>query len=135
MKNTFMQIGYAVFFLLVCINSAICQESPVEKALKIPGAKATLSVTSAKEPFHKDFVKGALDSFNTFHAQMGGDHTLYYLLNFSSVLRTDLAKPNVEYKPLDYSLDERIGKIKIKTESEGKLTLDDYIIHPTFHTF
>ena len=132
MKNIFLLMGCAVLISLVCVNSVFCQESPVEKALKVPGAKATLPVTTAKEPFPRNFVKSALESFNTFHAQMGGDHTLYYLLNFSTVLRTDLAKPNVDYKPLDYFLDERIGKIKIKTESEGELTLDDYIIHPTF---
>jgi CubicO group peptidase (beta-lactamase class C family) len=132
MKNNFLLMGCAILISLVYINTAFCQESPVEKALKAPGAKVTLPVTAAKEPFTKDFVRDALDSFNTFHAQMGGDHTLYYLMNFSSVLRTDLAKPNVDYKPLDYALDQRIGKIKIQTESAGELTLDDYTIHPTF---
>jgi CubicO group peptidase (beta-lactamase class C family) len=132
MKKNILPILCAISMLLVFMSSAFGQESPVEKQLTVPGAKATLPVTAAKEPFSRDFVKGALDTFNTFHAQMGGDHTLYYLLNFSTVLRTDMSMPNAKYKPLDYALDKHIGKIKVKTKSEGELTLDDYIVHPTF---
>lgn len=132
MKNIIISAVCAASILLVCSTPIFGQESPVEKALKAPGAKVTLPVTAAREPFSRDFVKNALAGFNTFHAQMGGDHTLYYLLNFSTVLRTDISKPNADYKPLDYALDESIGKIKIKTMSEGELTLDDYIAHPTF---
>jgi hypothetical protein len=74
----------------------------------------------------------AHDSFNSFHAQMGGDHTLYYLLNFSSIMRTDLSMPNPEYMPLKKALNKEIGQIAVKTESEGELTLNEYIVHPTF---
>jgi CubicO group peptidase (beta-lactamase class C family) len=111
---------------------AFSQESPIEKALAVPGAKATLPVTAAKKPFSKNFVKNAFDSFNSFHAQMGGDHTLYYLLNFSSIMRTDLSMPNAEYVPLEKAINAEIGKIKIKTKSEGELSLDEYIVHSTF---
>ena len=132
MKNTIISTVFTVSITLICITPAFSQESPVEKQLKVPGAKATLPVTIAKKPFSKDFVKTAQDSFNSFHAQMGGDHTLYYLLNFSAILRTDTAMPNAEYKPLEYKLNKSIGSISVKTESEGELTLDDYIVHPTF---
>ncbi|MGD8562344.1 MAG: serine hydrolase domain-containing protein, partial [Desulfarculaceae bacterium] len=122
----------AASLLLAFIAPAFSQESPLGKQLAAPGAKATLPVTAAKKPFSKDFIKTAHDSFNSFHAQMGGDHTLYYLLNFSAVMRTDMSMPNAEYKPLKYALNKSIGKITVVTESEGKLTLDDYIVHPTF---
>jgi CubicO group peptidase (beta-lactamase class C family) len=114
------------------MNCAFCQESPVEKALKVPGAQVTLPVTAAKEPFPKEFVSQAQNAFNSFHAQMGGDHTLYYLQNFSSLMRTDLVAPNPEYKPLMHDLNPDIEKITITTDSEGPLALKDYIAHPTF---
>jgi CubicO group peptidase (beta-lactamase class C family) len=108
------------------------KESPVEKALKIPGARVTLPVEAAKKPFSKEFVKQAHKAFNSFHVQMGGDHTLYYLQNFSSVMMTDLVVPNPEYKPLEYALNPAIDDITITTDSEGALALKDYISHPTF---
>lgn len=132
MKNMFLLIGCAVSISLVYMNSAFSQESPVEKALKVPGAQVTLPVTAAKEPFSKEFVSQAQKAFNSFHAQMGGDHTLYYLQNFSSLMRTDLVPPNPDYKPFKYALDPAIEKITIKTDSEGQLALKDYIAHPTF---
>ena len=133
MKYTIITALYSALTLLFP-TQVVCEESPLTKALSVPGAKATLPVTAALKPFEKDFVKTAQESFNSFHAQMGGDHTLYYLLNFSAIMRTDMSMPNPEYKPLEYALDERIGKIVIKTESEGELKLDEYMTHPTFRT-
>lgn len=112
--------------------STISETSAFEKQLANPGARATLPVAAAKKPFSKDFVKEAFDSYNSFHAQTGGDHTLYYLLNLGTIFRTDLSIPNAEYTPLNFNLNKSIGSIKIKTESEGELILDDYITHPTF---
>ena len=123
---------FAVSVLLACHTPSYSQESPVEKALASPGAKVTMPVAAAKKPFSKEFIKTAHDSFNSFHAQMGGDHTLYYLLNFSSIMRADLSMPNAEYMPLEKAINAEIGKLTIMTESEGKLTFDDYIVHPTF---
>ncbi len=131
MKNIILLIGCAALVPLACMNSAFCQE-PLEKALKAPGAQVTLPVTAAKKPFPKEFVSQAQKAFNSFHAQMGGDHTLYYLENVSSVMRTDLVVPNFEYKPFDYALDPRIDEITITTDSKGPLKLKDYIVHPTF---
>lgn len=63
---------------------------------------------------------------------MGGDHTLYYLQNFTSLMKTDVVTPNREYKPFEYALEPAIEKITITTDSEGPLALKDYITHPTF---
>ncbi|WP_421903316.1 serine hydrolase domain-containing protein [Maridesulfovibrio sp.] len=102
------------------------QESTLEKSLAKAGAKVTMPVSAAKNPFPKDFVKQARDSFDSFHAQMGGDHTLYYLLNWPALTPTDLSMPNIAYMPLKYALDDRIGKITVKTDSAGEITLDQY---------
>nr|WP_320192237.1 serine hydrolase domain-containing protein [uncultured Desulfobacter sp.] len=119
----------SVFMLM----SGVCfAQTTLEKALSAPGAKVTMPVEAAKKPFPKAFVTKAQKAFNSFHAQMGGDHTLYYLENVSSVMRTDLVVPNMQFKPFDYALDPRIEKITIKTDSEGPLKLKDYIVHPTF---
>ena len=131
MKNIVLLIGCAALTSTFGMSSAFCQES-LEKALKAPGAQVTLPVTAAKKPFPKQFVTEAQKAFNSFHAQMGGDHTLYYLQNVSSVMRTDLVVPNSEYRPFDYALDPRIEEITITTDSEGPLKLKDYIVHPTF---
>jgi CubicO group peptidase (beta-lactamase class C family) len=129
MNATFLQ-SVLILFLLVG-TTTIAQEG-LEKYLSVPGATVTMPVTEAKKPFPRDFVKEAQSSFNSFHAQMGGDHTLYYLLNISSVNRTDLAAPNSKFEPFDYALVPAIEDIVITTESEGPLSLRDYIVHPTF---
>ena len=132
MGNKTAIILTAISMVLFFNAQALSQESPVEKALKVPGARVTLPVEAAKTPFPKAFVAEAQKAFNSFHAQMGGDHSLYYLQNLSSVMRADFVTPNTAYKPFDYALDPRIDKITIATDSEGRLQLKDYIVHPTF---
>lgn len=107
-------------------------ENPVTKALQVPGAQVTLPVSAAQETFSKQFIDGAHDSFNSFHAQMGGDHTLYYLTNFAAMLRTDHVSPAPEYVPLKKNLNSNLGDIRHTTESEGELSFDEYVVHPTF---
>ena len=113
-------------------SPVVSQNAAVEEALKVPGARVTLPVDAAKKPFQKNFVSEAYSAFNSFHAQMGGDHTLFYLQNFASVMRTDLVAPNPVYKPFEYALDPAIEDITIATDSEGPLALKEYINHPTF---
>ena len=123
----------SVFAGMVAMPTAsYAQSASVEEALNVPGARVSMPVEAAKRPFPKEFVAEAQKAFNSFHAQMGGDHTLYYLENVSSVMRTDLVVPNTEYRPFDYALDPRIDQITIATDSEGPLKLKDYIVHPTF---
>ena len=122
----------AISIFMSLSGISVAQETTLEEALSIPGARVTLPVEAAKKPFPKEFVTEAQKAFNSFHAQMGGDHTLYYLQNMSSVMRTDFVVPNTEYKPFDYALDPRIDEITIATDSEGPLKLKDYIVHPTF---
>lgn len=122
----------AAVSVFIFLSGDVMAQTTLENALSAPGAKVTLPVAAAKKPFPKAFVTEAQKAFSSFHAQMGGDHTLYYLENFSSVMRTDLVVPNTQVKPFDYALDPRIKEITIKTDSEGPLKLKDYIVHPTF---
>ena len=108
------------------------ENNPLAKYLAAPGATVTKEVAAAKKPFEKDFVQSAYDSFNSFHAQMGGDHTLYYLTHFNSVMRTDLIKPHAEQKVLKRNLNKDILKLSIQTNSAGELTFEEYINHPLF---
>ncbi|CAK1799317.1 Beta-lactamase-related domain-containing protein [Vibrio crassostreae] len=107
-------------------------EHPLAKYLNAPGASVNLPVTAAKQSFELDFVQGAYDSFESFHAQMGGDHALYYMTNFSTVMRTDNVNPATEQKILARNINNEIGNITVKTDSEGELKMDDYFVHPTF---
>lgn len=107
-------------------------EHPLAKYLSAPGAQVTLPVTAAKQPFELDFVQGAYKSFESFHAQMGGDHSLYYMTNFSTFMRTDMVNPAAEQKILARNINKEIGNITVNTDSEGEIKMDDYFVHPTF---
>jgi len=65
-------------------------------------------------------VNSAQQAFNGFHAQMGGDHTLYYLLNISSVTRTDIVIPNPENNPFEYALDPNGTYLILLCRAPGK---------------
>jgi hypothetical protein len=67
-------------------------DNPLAKYLEVPGAKATLPVSSAKSSFPLDFAKDARKSFGNFHYQLGGDHALYYNLHLSEVLHTAIRR-------------------------------------------
>lgn len=108
------------------------ENHPLSEYLSKPGATVTLPVTSAKEDFTPSFVQGAFDSFESFHAQMGGDHTLYYLTNWSTFMRTDMVNPHPQQIELKRNLSKEIGDIVLNTDSEGALKMDDYFVHPSF---
>jgi len=107
-------------------------DHPLAKYLNAPGASVTLPVSAVKTHFDLDFVQGAYDSFEGFHAQMGGDHALYYLTNWSSFMRTDMVNPATEQMTLKRNLNNKIGDIVVATDSEGEMKMDDYFVHPTF---
>ncbi|NOH97771.1 serine hydrolase domain-containing protein [Vibrio sp. 99-70-13A1] len=129
-KFTLTTLTFAL--LSASAHANVPAEHPLAKYLKAPGATVTLPVSAAKQPFDLNFVQGAYDSFESFHAQMGGDHTLYYLTNFSSVMRTDMVNPATEQKILSRNINSEIGNITVTTDSEGELKMDDYFVHPTF---
>lgn len=107
-------------------------DHPLSEYLSKPGASVTLPVSSAKGDFEPSFVQGAFDSFESFHAQMGGDHTLYYLTNWSTFMRTDMVNPHAQQIELVRNISKEISDIVVKTDSEGELKMDDYFEHPTF---
>ncbi|GAA4879481.1 serine hydrolase domain-containing protein [Ferrimonas pelagia] len=114
--------------------AAVPADHPLAKFLAAPGAQLTMPVTQAKQGFDADFIQGAYDSFESFHAQMGGDHTLYYLTNWSSVMRTDLINPHPEQKILKRNLKAEIGEILVETDSKGPMSLNDYVVDPIFRS-
>ena len=118
--------------LMATTTSPGLAQSGIEKFLSVPGARVTLPVEAAKEPFSREFVNDARKSFNNFHFQMGGDHTLYYMGNLSEFVQTSMSMPAAKFAPLERSLSAEVGKITIKTQTEGPLALSDYAVHPSF---
>ncbi len=114
------------------INAQDLSNHPLSEYLAKPGAMVTMPVSAAKENFEPSFVQGAFDSFESFHAQMGGDHTLYYLTNWSTFMRTDMVKPHALQIELERNINKEISDIVVKTDSEGGVKMDDYFKHPTF---
>ncbi|WP_293097303.1 serine hydrolase domain-containing protein [Moorena sp. SIOASIH] len=124
--------------LAIVIMSALIQQpsyaenSDLYKYLSVPGARATLPVEAAKEPFSKKFVDHARERFNNFHLQMGGDHALYYLMNLPEFMPTAMSMPAVEFKPLERAPNKDVADIVIETDSEGPLKLSKYSKKETF---
>ncbi|QLQ17817.1 MAG: hypothetical protein HZT43_02515 [Exiguobacterium profundum] len=46
-------------------------QTALEEALKVPGAKPTLPISAAKEPFDTAFIAEARTYWGNFHWQMG----------------------------------------------------------------
>jgi CubicO group peptidase (beta-lactamase class C family) len=107
------------------------QGDVVEKALKKESAQPTLPVAAAKQPFTPKFIDGARKAFDNFHWQMAGDHALYYNLHMSEMMKTAVASPSMQYKPLERDIHPELGNLKAKT-SKGELTLNEYAVHPHF---
>ncbi|MFA0085962.1 serine hydrolase domain-containing protein [Vibrio sp. 10N.261.51.F12] len=134
MKNiTIKTLAFAISSLVTVTSPVIAaDEHPLAQYLAAPGASVTLPVSAAKQPFSAEFVNVAYDSFESFHAQMGGDHTLYYLTNWSTFMRTDTVNPHSEQINLERNLNADIGDIVVTTDSEGDVAMDDYFFHSTF---
>lgn len=109
---------------------AVAQENPLAEYLEVPGAKTTLPVAAAKEPFSFEFANEARKYFDSFHMQMGGDHALYYMSNLSEFLVSSYSAPNPGFIPLKRDLDDTIAKKVSFTTKEGELTLGAYVVHP-----
>jgi CubicO group peptidase (beta-lactamase class C family) len=124
------RIAYTLLLLAFVCPQVYAQENPLAKYLAVPGAKTTLPVSVAKEPFSFEFATAARKSFDNFHYQLGGDHALYYNVNLAELLPTAYSSPNPKYMPLEVAIDDSLGgKVKFTTK-EGELTLDEYVVHP-----
>jgi len=58
-------------------NNQATNDNPLAEYLEVPGAKTTLPVEVAREPFSFEFANEARSHFDNFHFQLGGDHALY----------------------------------------------------------
>lgn len=116
--------------LAVSTAWAMAGDNPIAKFLEVPGAKTTLPVSVAKEPFALDFAQDAQKKFGNFHYQLGGDHALYYNMHLSEVLHTATSKPNQQFRPLKKNINAELGGAVKFTVKEGELTLDEYTVHP-----
>ena len=120
----------AALALSVMPLGASAQDNPLAKYLGVPGARTTLPVEAAKEPFFFEFANAARKHFDNFHYQLGGDHALYYNLNLGEFLPTAYSSPNPRFMPLERAFDASIGSSVSFTTKEGELSLEDYVVHP-----
>ncbi|HHC7250026.1 TPA: serine hydrolase domain-containing protein [Vibrio parahaemolyticus] len=120
--------------LVLTTTASFADGNPVEEALSVEGAKVTLPVEAAKKAYSNEFVNAARGTFNNFHWQMGGDHTLYYNMHMNEFMPAAIASPNEEYKPLVKDIHPELVKLKVKTESKGELTMAQYLADPQFRT-
>lgn len=109
---------------------AAAQDDPLKEYLAVPGAKTTLPVEAAKEPFSFEFVNEARKYFDSFHMQMGGDHALYYMSNLSEFMPTSYSSAHPQYLTLERDLNDSLAQEVSFTPSEGELTLAEYVVHP-----
>ena len=87
------RFSLSLFTTLFAATSAALAQNPLEEALKVPGAQATLPVSTAKRPFDTSFIAEARKHWSNFHWQMGGDHALYYNTHLSEFQRMAIAPP------------------------------------------
>lgn len=130
-RRRFLVAGAATAAAASLPSTALGQAPELKQFLDAPGAKVTLPVSAAKQPFTVDFIKEARKQFSNFHLQMGGDHALYYLGHISEFRPHSQSAPHAEYKPLEIAIDEKVGKLRQKTD-KGELTLDEYVEHKLF---
>ncbi|HFQ4903217.1 TPA: serine hydrolase domain-containing protein [Vibrio vulnificus] len=132
MKKTIIA---AALVSLIAGNTVLASnENPIEAALSAKGAQVTLAVEAAKTPFSNEFVKDARDGFNNFHWQMGGDHAFYYNMHMSEFMPTAVVSPNHDYKPLKKNIKPELAKLKVKTDTKGEMTMEEYLADPQFRT-
>lgn len=115
--------------LTMSANTALAQ-NPIEEALKVPGAKPTLSVSTAKKPFDNAFIAEAHKYWGNFHWQMGGDHALYYSSHLSEFLPMALTPPVGEVSKLKR---RPVASVKQTTFVHGdgstSIPLDEYVMN------
>ncbi len=113
---------------VMATSMAIAETSPLEAALKVPGAKPEIPVTQVKEGFDKPFIDEARDKFGNFHMQMGGDHALYYAIKMTEFMPSALAMPHGEVSPLKRDIDSSLADLTfVMGDGEESVSLDEYI--------
>jgi hypothetical protein len=114
-------------FCAICLSPIFSQEPPTE-ALKVPGAKPTLSVTVAKAPFEKSFVDEARKYFSNFHMELGGDHALYCTTHMSEFMPAALAMPKGNVRILKHKPSSGIGEVTFTLkDGSSSQPLNEYI--------
>ncbi|MBM7035294.1 serine hydrolase domain-containing protein [Vibrio ulleungensis] len=128
MKTTFKLRNIALLVATTLTAGAAVAESPLEKALAVPGAKPNIPVTQVKEGFDKTFIDEANAAFGNFHMQMGGDHALYYTLNMTKFLPAELAMPHGEVSVLKRNINDSLNDLTF-TMGDGSesVSMEQYI--------
>jgi CubicO group peptidase (beta-lactamase class C family) len=130
-RRRFLVAGAATAAAAWLPSVAPGQAPETNQFLDVPGAKVTLPVSAAKQPFAVDFIKETRQQFSNFHLQMGGDHALYYLGHLNEFRPQCHSAPHAQYVPLQMAIDEKIGQLQLKTD-KGEMTLDEYVEHKLF---
>ncbi|WP_394241028.1 serine hydrolase domain-containing protein [Vibrio astriarenae] len=105
----------------------------MKQQLKQPGADVSFQVDRAKQPFTPEFASEAIQAFDNFHWQMGGDHAVYYNGHISEVMPSALARPHEDFKPLERNIEPALNRLATQS-GEGILTLEEYLANPIFRT-
>ncbi|MDH4007915.1 MAG: beta-lactamase family protein [Desulfuromonadales bacterium] len=132
--NSFNRISSKLILLCACCaycGIATAQDSgksALEKAMNVPGAKVTLPVKVAKEPFDKEFVDEARENFSNFHMQMGGDHALYYNSHLTELIPAALASASGPVSVLERKPTPGLGSLTYTLgDGTDSQPLDDYV--------
>jgi len=105
-------------------------QSPVEKALKVPGARPTLPISAGKQPFDNAFIAEAHNYWSNFHMQMGADHALYYTDHLSEFLPMALAPPVGEVSRIDRNPVTGVANTTfVPGDGSTSIPLDDYVMN------
>ena len=112
---------------LACTSSA---QSPLEEALKVPGALPTLPVSVAKESFDNTFITEAHKYWGNFHMQMGGDHALYYTSYLPEFMPMAVTPPIGDVSELKRNL---VASVKdttfVLSDGSSSIPLDEYVMN------
>ena len=100
----------------------------LEEALKLPGAKPTLPVSIAKQPFENSFIAEARKYWSNFHMQMGGDHALYYTSHLSEFMPMAIAPPEGKVSQLERQPLASVAETTfVLGDGTTSIPLDEYV--------
>lgn len=125
-----ISVATLVTACLLSTGSTGLAQTALEEALKVPGAKPTLPISAAKEPFDTAFIAEARTYWGNFHWQMGGDHALYYNTRLSEFVPMAVSPPVGNVSQLERSPVESLKATTfVHADGSTSLPLDEYVMN------
>ena len=126
--NQRLVVTSMLFAWLLVRPVTLLAADPLEEALKVPGAKPELPVSTVKHPFDNAFIAEARKYWSNFHWQMGGDHALYYNTHLSEFQPMAIAPPVGDVSQLERT---PVASVKTTTfthrDGSRSIPLDEYV--------